>query len=129
MIVRLDAVDGALDVELTQGDGPAFKVVSPWRVSPLVEVDDFSKVPAQQRAAFARLLDVLPSREAPKETFAPLTQPVYDTSRPQSLPRGSRSLARYSRSSRCRSSRVLARQTPRAHPSGFSPTLGCSPLR
>jgi hypothetical protein len=54
VIVRLSpAATPSLDVEIAQGDGPAFRRAGPFRLSPLLEVDDFSTVPQGQRDGFA----------------------------------------------------------------------------
>jgi hypothetical protein len=46
---------GAMDVEVAAGSGPAFRRVGRLRVSPILEVDDFKKVPLPQREAFEAL--------------------------------------------------------------------------
>ncbi|UQA58647.1 hypothetical protein [Polyangium aurulentum] len=55
--LRLQAEGGgeAMDVEVAEGPGPAFRRVGRLRVSPILEVDDWKKVPAPEREAFDAL--------------------------------------------------------------------------
>ncbi|APR84735.1 Hypothetical protein A7982_10084 [Minicystis rosea] len=57
MRVRL-VPDGAPPIEVTieEPPGPAFARAGRWRVSPIVEIDDFKKLPEPQRTAFEKLL-------------------------------------------------------------------------
>jgi len=55
VIVRLEPpATPTMDVEIARGDGPSFRRAGPFRLSPLIEVDDFSTLPRSQRDAFAR---------------------------------------------------------------------------
>jgi hypothetical protein len=54
--IRLQCGDAAaLDVELATGEGEAFRRVGALRLRPVVDVEDFSDLPAEQQAAFAAL--------------------------------------------------------------------------
>ena len=53
-----------LDVEVAEPPGPAFRRVGRLRVSPIVEIRDYSMLPAAQREAFERLVGWLAAHEA-----------------------------------------------------------------
>ncbi len=60
VVVHIEPVDApAFDVEIAEGDGPAFRRVDRFRVSPLLEVEDFGAIPRPQRDAFERVVAFL----------------------------------------------------------------------